>query len=180
MPEVGAEFDPHREFDSLTMPYCLLQYENLSSTAKLCWAVLKYHSYRGKTPLKQEAIARELRCSHSLVEKLIKELKDEGFIDTIRPTYKERLQGEPARYVFLYHQIFEDNALLRKGKYDEKKKEQIEKRASQKVNRKKKVAVPPPEPPAPPVEKKEEPIDRDAHGWGLPNVKPVYYDPYGD
>lgn len=116
-------------------PNCLMRYSKLSWPAKACW--VRLYQYSNKDACcwpSQETLGEELGLSPSRIRQLITELEDAGFIEVEQPTGKDRLMHKTVRYYTLDHEIF-DNVPVRKSVMDEEKRQQLQKRAEQKVQR---------------------------------------------
>lgn len=87
-----------------------MEYSELSSSAKLCWARLaQYAGENGKCFPGQEKLAEDLGLSKIRVIQLIKELEEKQFIEIERPTGKDRLFHKNNQYFFLLHPIFKNH-----------------------------------------------------------------------
>ena len=108
--KVGSVFNPFRVFIGAWVPNALMRYPKVSAGAKLCYARLcQYAGRNGEAYPSQTTLARELGgLSVRQVQRYINELSIEGFIKVIEPTDKERGENKTNRYVFLWHDVFEE------------------------------------------------------------------------
>lgn len=106
--KIGDEFNPYRMFVGSFIPNCLMEYPDLSSSAKLVWARLaQYMGKNAEAWPQQETIAKEVGMTVDTVHRNLAELSKLGFIKIIRPKGTERLRHLPNRYRFLWHKVFE-------------------------------------------------------------------------
>lgn len=100
-------FNPYRLFAGSFIPNCLMEYSEISSTAKLVWARLsQYAGEKGYCWPKQETLAKEVGLSTDRVKRVLAELKDAGFIEIKHPKGVDKLNHAPNKYYFVYHPIF--------------------------------------------------------------------------
>lgn len=100
---VGQSFCPHRIFDGYFTPECLLPYQGISYGAKFCLAVLYRHI--GKNDVAwpgQEGLAEKMNVSVRTIHTYLKELEDDGFIQSIRIGL-----GQTNQYRALWHPLFD-------------------------------------------------------------------------
>lgn len=109
---IGQPYIPMRILKKFApIPLSLLKCSGLSSTAKLCFAVLALHAGQdGKCFPSQATLAAELGMSVSQVKRVLKELEEQGFIKKKHPRGIDRLSHKSVRYQFLWNAVFEDDA----------------------------------------------------------------------
>ena len=104
MPQVGQPFNPFKLFVGSFLPNALLQYPDLTPSAKLIWARLaQYAGKDGRAYPKIATIANQVGLSEVYVQKRLKELVDKGFLVRQKATGQQRLQHFPDTYSFLFH-----------------------------------------------------------------------------
>ncbi len=83
-------------------------YKNLSSSAKICYFFLVRKSNEmGMCIITQKDMAEILNMTPRQVIRLFNELIQEGFIETVKSTGKDKLRHYPNTYYFLEHPVFE-------------------------------------------------------------------------
>jgi len=101
-------FNPYKQFLGSFIPNCLMEYEGLTATAKLCWARLaQYAGKDGRCYPMQETIAKEIGISTVQVKRILKELETKGFIYIKKPTGQDRLLHKNNIYFFIKHEVFD-------------------------------------------------------------------------
>ena len=101
---VGQVFSPYRQFTGYWIPECLMGYQGISPSAKLCLSVLYRYMGKGTEAWpSQDAIAEKMGCSLRSVTDYLTELQKDKFIRSER-----RGLGMTNMYVALWHYIFEE------------------------------------------------------------------------
>lgn len=103
----GMRFVPHGHFIGLFIPNVLASYKGLQASSKLIWGRLaQYAGADGVCYPKIDTLAHELGCSERTVQRGLKELCSQGFIE-IEQCYNESTRAQTSnRYYFLWHEIF--------------------------------------------------------------------------
>lgn len=118
--EIGQTFSPYKKFQGVFIPNAILEYKEISSSAKLVWG--KLAQYCGKKNFcwpSQEALAEDIGLSVSYIQKILSELIDHQFIRKNNPQGKDKLSHKTNRYQILWHFVFEeDDSGFRKPLYD--------------------------------------------------------------
>lgn len=106
--QTGDRFVPHNIFVGMFIPNSLAQYKCLSPYAKLVWGRLaQYAGTDGVCFPKVDSIAEELGCDKRTVQRAIKELCKEDFLE-VESVYDDKCGGQKTnRYYFLWHRIFD-------------------------------------------------------------------------
>ena len=105
-------FNPYKNFVGSFIPNCLLQYRELSSSAKLLWARLaQYAGENGYCYPSQQTLADELGLSKQQILNLLQELEKKQFIYREVPKGKDRLFHKTTRYYFILHPIFQPDII---------------------------------------------------------------------
>jgi len=93
----GRPFNPYKLFVGAFIPNCLMEYEGLSSTAKLCWARLAQYAGRdGAAFPSQETLAKKIGVSKRYCVTVLKALEKAGFIKRVVPVGSDKwLQDNP-------------------------------------------------------------------------------------
>jgi hypothetical protein len=147
MPQVGQPFNPFKLFVGSFIPNTLLQYPNLSPSAKLIWARLaQYAGQDGRAYPKMATIANQVGLSEVYVQKRLKELVDNGFLVRQKATGQQRLQHFPDTYSFLFHACFASQ-LVGAGDIPEYTSGEVSEYTSNQENQLKRIKELPPLPP---------------------------------
>lgn len=102
----GDPFNPRRMFVGVFIPDAILNEQALSMGAKFLYGFLvKLSADKGHCWPTQRALAKHLGCSEREVRNRIKELTKYGLVAASRSA-----PGKPARYVFLWHEMFANAA----------------------------------------------------------------------
>ena len=105
-------FNPYKNFVGSFIPNCLLQYRELSSSAKLLWARLaQYAGENGYCYPSQQTLADELGLSERQVRNLLQELETKQFIYRETPQGQDKVFHKTTRYYFILHPIFESEII---------------------------------------------------------------------
>jgi hypothetical protein len=118
--EVGKRFSPYMMFIGSFIPNALMEYTEISSSAKLLWARLAQNAGRGGVCYPaQSTLAKELGISSRWIQKCLGQLVEKKFIRIIYPKGTKKLFHKTCRYHFLWHVIFENAKLRSDPKVDE-------------------------------------------------------------
>lgn len=110
MPKPGEKFNPFKVFVGLFIPNALARYKKISANAKLLYGRLaQFAGKDGRCFPSQALMAEEIGVTERAVRKLLKELKENGFIAVTKPGMMERFNGNTAGYDFIWHPIFEES-----------------------------------------------------------------------
>jgi DNA-binding transcriptional MocR family regulator len=110
--KVGEPYNPYNLFVGVFIPNAICRYKHLSQGAKICFGRLKqYAGENGEAWPSMQTLSEELGISRRQAVNYLKELKENGFIDTIRTPTTDK-------FIFLWHSILEES--LRS--YPQKKK----------------------------------------------------------
>jgi hypothetical protein len=115
-PRVGAEFIPYKKFICVLIPEAMARNRDLPPGAKLVYGRLsRYSGKDGRCYPALETLAEEVGLGKRQTQKHLRTLESEGFIRRVE-RFADRRQTSN-RYVFLWHQLFEDweKEQLRKG-----------------------------------------------------------------
>lgn len=105
----GQLYNPWKMFVGSFVPNALMRCPDISSTAKLVFARLcQYAGQRGEAFPTQETLAAEVGVSEDRVYRILKDLEEFGLVKVIAPTGQAKLLHQSNRYVFPWHQIFDD------------------------------------------------------------------------
>ena len=105
----GDRFNPFNLFVGLFVPNGLARYKKISANAKLLYGRLaQFAGKNGECFPSQALLAQEIAVTERAIRKLLKELKDDRFIEVLTPGLMGRFDGNTAVYTFLWHPVFED------------------------------------------------------------------------
>lgn len=106
----GDRFNPFNLFVGLFVPNGLARYRKISANAKLLYGRLtQFAGKNGECFPSQALLAQEIGLTERAIRKLIKELKDDRFIEIVTPGMMERFDRNTAVYTFLWHPIFDES-----------------------------------------------------------------------
>lgn len=108
--KVGDFFKPYKIFNGVIIPNAILKYKDLSAMSKLAWGRLaQYAGKNGQCYPSQDTLADELGISVRYIQKILKELEDQKFIQRINPKKVKRLAHQTNRYKFVWHEVLEES-----------------------------------------------------------------------
>lgn len=100
---IGDTFSPYRLFTGAMTPNWLMQRNEISCGAKLCYARLaQYSGQNGRCFPRQATLALEMGCVERQVRRYLAELEQHNLIETNQPGLQK-----PNSYQFLWHEWIE-------------------------------------------------------------------------
>lgn len=108
--------NPYKMFQGVFIPNVLLKFKGISQSAKLMWGRLaQYAGEDGKCYPDFSELSEEIGLSESGARKVLRELREAGFIWIKYPKGKERLMHRRCEYFFINHEIFREGYMVRAG-----------------------------------------------------------------
>ena len=96
------EFNPYRRFLGLFVPYAVAECRELTPGAKLCYGrLMTYAGANGVAWPSLRSLSEALGVSERMVQKYLKELREQGFIRC----YDQRHKHQSSYYTFLRHPV---------------------------------------------------------------------------
>ena len=116
--KIGEPFNPWNIFCGIWIPFCIVQCEDLSTGAKICFGRLLYHAGKdGHCFVSQRELGKELAVSPRQVRRYLDELVNLKLLKT------ESTEDRYFKYYFLGHKMYETAPLKRtKRPHQEDKK----------------------------------------------------------
>jgi hypothetical protein len=104
--QVGGRFNPYKIFNGIHIPDAMCSTHLISWPAKACWGMLKKCAGDdGFCYPKQADLVKGLGLSLSTIQRAIKELSDQKFIEIETPNGYQKLMHLNHKYFFLLHEI---------------------------------------------------------------------------
>lgn len=105
---IGEAFNPYKRFIGSFIPNCLLRYDGLTPSEKLCYARLaQYAGENGHAYPAIKTLAKEIAIGKRQVINLLKSLEKKGFLRIVHRRGTDKV-NETNVYIFLHHEVFDD------------------------------------------------------------------------